>query len=144
MLGGEKPRGPRKRGGGGGDLYMVANPLLHHILSDERLTRNLGDEEARVLIEWLVEQAEELSQTASAEEAELAVTWLCRRGRAVACFVRLWCLEQAPGAAGQLAAAERFIWPLPEADADPCDLMQTIVSYESDLFWQQRRPRVAA
>ena len=53
---------------------MVADPLLHHILSDERLTRGLGDEEARVLIEWLVEQAEELMTLENQEEAAAAVS----------------------------------------------------------------------
>ena len=123
---------------------MVANPLLHHILSDERLTRGLGDAEARVLVEWLVEQAEDLMEQASEKDAAAAVNWLCRRGRALACFVRLWCLERARGAAGQLAAAERFAWPLPPAGADPCDLMQTIVSWEGDQFWQRRRASAAA
>jgi hypothetical protein len=123
---------------------MVANPLLHHILSDELLTRGLGDAEARVLIEWLVEQAEELMESASREESATSVAWLCRRGRSVAHFVRLWCLERAHGAAGQLAAAERFAWPLPEADADPYDLMHAIVTWESDQFWQRRRPQTAA
>lgn len=123
---------------------MVANPLLNHILSDERLTRGLGDAEARVLVEWLVEQAEELMHSANAVEAERAVGWLCRRARAVGRFVVLWCQERARGAAGQLAAAERFNWPLPEAGADPCELMQSIVSYESDLFWQRRRAAAAA
>ena len=123
---------------------MVANPLLNFILSDERLTRGLGDAEARVLVEWLVEQAEELTRTASAAEADRAVRWLCRRSRAVAHFVRLWCHDRARGAAGQLAAAERFAWPLPPAGADPCDLMQTIVSWEGDQFWQRRRASAAA
>jgi hypothetical protein len=118
---------------------MVANPLLHRILSDERLTRGLGDAEARVLVEWLVEEAEELTCVDKMEGAEAAVAWLCRRGRAVAHFVRLWCLEHARGAAGQLAAAERFAWPLPDADVDPCELMQTIVGCEGDQFWQRRR-----
>ncbi len=123
---------------------MVANPLLNHILSDERLTRGLGDAEARVLIEWLVEQAEELMRTDRAAEADRAVRWLCLRGRAVARFVRLWCLDRARGAAGQLAAAERFAWPLPDADADPCELMQAIVTCESDQFWQRHRTPLAA
>jgi hypothetical protein len=118
---------------------MVANPLLHHILSDEGLTRGLGDAEARVLVEWLVEQAEELMKQPNEKEAAKAVAWLCRRGRALSCFVRLWCLERMRGAAGQLAAAERFAWPLPQAGADPCDLMQSIVSWEGDQFWQRRR-----
>ncbi len=123
---------------------MVANPLLHHILSDERLTHGLGDAEARILVEWLVEQAEELMKQANDREAEAEVRWLCRRGRAVARFVRLWCLERARGAAGQLAAAERFAWPLPPAGVDPCELMQAIVSWESDQFWQRRRAALAA
>lgn len=123
---------------------MVANPLLHHILSDEGLTRGLGDAEARVLVEWLVEQAEDLMKQANEKEAANAVTWLCRRGRALSCFVRLWCVERTRGAAGQLAAAERFAWPLPPAGADPCDLMQSIVSWEGDQFWQRRRISTAA
>ena len=123
---------------------MVANPLLNHILSDERLTRGLGDAEARVLIEWLVEQAEELMRTDPAAEAGWAVHWLCLRGRAVARFVRLWCADGDRGAAGQLAAAERFAWPMPDAHADPCELMQAIVACESDQFWQRHRKPLAA
>lgn len=117
---------------------MVANPLLHQIVCDENLTRGLGDAEARVLIEWLVEQTEELLTSADEEEAETASAWLHRRGRAVAQFVRLWCVQRATGAAGQFAAVERFAWPLPEADADPYELMQDIISWESDQFWQRR------
>jgi hypothetical protein len=109
---------------------MLANPLLHHILDDEALTRNLGDAEARVLVEWLVEQAEDLAQTVPPEQALAQVRLSCRRGRAIARFVTLWCLEQSRGAAGQLAAVERFGWPLPDASVDPCELMQTICSWE--------------
>jgi hypothetical protein len=123
---------------------MVADPLLHLILSDDRLTFGLGDAEARVLVEWLVEQAEELMELVSPEEAARGVKWLCRRGRALAHFVRLWCIVRARGAAGQLAAVERFAWPLPEASVDPCELMQAIVSWEGDQFWQQRRTSAAA
>ena len=118
---------------------MVVNPLLHRIVSDERLTRGLGDAEARVLVEWLVDQTEALMRTQRREGTESAVNWLCLRGRAVARFVRLWCLENARGAAGQLAAAERFSWPLPQAGVDPCELMQAIVGWEGDQFWQRRR-----
>jgi hypothetical protein len=117
---------------------MGVNPLLQHILRDENLTRNLGDAEARVLIEWLVEQAEELIRIETREQAETAISALCRRGRAVAHFIRLWCGERARGAAGQLAAAERFSWPLPAAEADPYELMTSILSCESDQFWQRR------
>jgi hypothetical protein len=123
---------------------MVANPLLHNILCDEHLTRGLGDAEARVLVEWLVEQTEDLMKQANDNEAAEEVNWLCRRGRAVARFVRLWCLERARGAAAQLAAAERFAWPLPAAGADPYELMQAIISWEGDQFWQRRRAKMAA
>ena len=44
------------------------------------------------------------------------------------------------GAAGQLAAAERFAWPLPEARVDPCELMQAIVSWEADQRAGEVRP----
>ena len=123
---------------------MVANPLLNYILSDERLTKHLGDAEARVLVEWLVEQAEELTRTASVEEADRAVVQLCRRGRAIGLFIRLWCQEGARGAAGQLAAAERFAWPLPEANVDPYELMQAIVAGESDAVHRRGRSSAAA
>jgi hypothetical protein len=108
---------------------MSARRSLEHILSDEALTRDLGDAEARVLVEWLVEQAERLAARAP-EEALAAVRKLCRRGRAIARFVSLWCLERAPGPAAQLAASERLDWPLPHGPTDPCDLMQRIVGWE--------------
>jgi hypothetical protein len=108
---------------------MQAEPLLAYILDDDALTRNLGDAEARVLVEWLVEQAERLAATGGAA-AEREVRRLCRRGRAFAHFVHLWCGQRLRGAAGQLAVAERFHWPLPEGDLDACELMQEI------LFWE--------
>ena len=62
--------------------------------------------------------------------AAAVVEGLCRRGRAIARFVYLWCYQNAPGAAGQLAAVERFAWPLPTRQADPCELMQHILRWE--------------
>ena len=59
------------------------------------------------------------------------VKQLCRRGRAIGRFVTLWCHDREWGAAGQLAAAERFAWPLPTRAMDPCDLMQAILSCEA-------------
>jgi len=113
---------------------MRANPLLHHILDDDALTRCLGDAEARVLVEWLVERAEHLSEGEGEGEggdADREVRRLCRRGRAISRFVNLWCLQRLRGAAGQLAVAERFLWPLPEGDLDACELMQEILFWES-------------
>lgn len=110
---------------------MQAKPFLSHILDDEALTRGLGDPEARILVEWLVDQAEELTGRATSE----AAVWpplrqLCRRARAISRFVLLWCHREAYGPAGQLAAAERFHWPLPSEPMDPCELMLAILEQE--------------
>jgi len=110
---------------------MQFDPLLAYILDDDALTRNLGDAEARVLVEWLVEQAERLAETMGGAAAEREVRRLCRRARAFAHFVHLWCGRRLRGAAGQLAVAERFQWPLPEGDLDACELMQEILFWES-------------
>jgi hypothetical protein len=110
---------------------MGIDPLLSLILADERLTRGLGDAEARILVEWLVEQAEHLAGAGPPAAAESEVRRLCRRGRGIARFVSLWCLDRRRGAAGQLAVTERFAWPLPEAAAEPCELMHAILRWES-------------
>jgi hypothetical protein len=110
---------------------MEADPLLRAVLDDEALTRGLGDAEARVLVEWLVDETERLTATGPPANAERAVAKLRRRGRAVARFVRLWSIEDAWGPALQLAASERFPWPLPDAPLDPCELMQGIVYWET-------------
>jgi hypothetical protein len=109
---------------------MRANPLLNLVLDDDVLTRGLGDAEARVLIEWLVEQIEQFAEQGPPERAESAARRLCRRGRAIAHFVRLWCLDRAWGSALQLAASERFVWPMPETQLEACELMQEIVFWE--------------
>jgi hypothetical protein len=110
---------------------MLARSLLNLILDDEALTRHLGDAEARVLVEWLVDQAERAGETLSPEAVLPEIHQLRRRGRALARFVRLWCLDDLPGAAAQLAAAERLEWPLPDGPVEPCLLMQHIVDWES-------------
>ena len=101
--------------------------LLRPILNDDALTRHLGDGEARILVEWLVDRAEEL---AGDGEAEAKVKVLCRRARAIGLFVGLWCYRGQPGAAAQLANAERFDWPLPVPGTDADVLMEQILEHE--------------
>jgi hypothetical protein len=101
------------------------------VLRDEALTRGLGDIEARMLVEWLADWTELLASAARTEDdAWDCVDRLCRRGRAIGRFVQLWCDPFDRGAAIQLAASERFDWPLPRADMDPADLMHHILSWE--------------
>jgi hypothetical protein len=95
----------------------------------------LADPEARLLIEWLVDQIERSalvhdSDESIREEAE----WLCRRARAISRFVVLWCHRGERGAALQLAAAERLSGTFPHQSADPFDLMQEILATEIAEF----------
>ena len=112
---------------------MLSTSLLRPILDDESLTRGLGDEEARVLVEWLVERMETChAEMGSEERTRQELTYWCRRARAIARFVILWCHHHDHGAACQLAATERFPWPFPPMDADACDLMVDILAWERD------------
>jgi hypothetical protein len=106
---------------------MLTKDLLTPILDDEALTRGLGDAEARMLIEWLVEQAERCADVA---DASARVRQLCRWGRAIGRFVYLWCHAGLSGPAIQLAASERFNWPLPATWMEPCELMEEILAHE--------------
>jgi hypothetical protein len=110
---------------------MSMRSLLTPILDDEHVTRGLEDAEARMLIEWLVERAETLRcQEPNEPRAEAEVRRLCRRARAIAKFVSLWCHELLPGPALQLAATERFAWPLPASEVDAYDLLNDILAWE--------------
>jgi hypothetical protein len=115
---------------------MLTKDLLTPILGDEALTRGLGDAEARMLIEWLVEQAE---QCADAGDPPAKVRQLCRWGRAVCRFVYLWCHAGLAGPAIQLAASERFEWPLPATWMEPCELMEQILGHQG-RGQDERRP----
>lgn len=111
------------------------DPLLKHVLRDEALTRGLSDIEAKMLVEWVTDWTELLADAARTEaDAWSCVKRLCRRGRAIGRFVQLWNEPAGRGAAVQLAAAERFGWPLPNAGMDPGDLMHHI------LTWENRHP----
>jgi hypothetical protein len=117
---------------------MLAKPIWSQIVGDDALTRGLGDPEARMLIEWLVEQAERFSEhIVSENDLYVRVAALCRKARGLGRFVRLWCYEGGRRGACQLAAVERFPWPLPTRDVDPCTLMEEILS------WEERALRAA-
>ena len=114
-------------------MPKLTKPLLSHILDNDLLTRGLGDPEARMLVEWLVDQAERLAADAPSEVAvRMQVERLCRRGRAIGRFVGLWSQPRARGAAGQLAVAEGFTWPLPPPTADGCEVMHSVLVWETD------------
>lgn len=107
--------------------------LIRGIARDESLTRGLGDVEARMLVEWVVDWAELLTEAARTDaDAVQLVNRLTRRGKAIGKFVQLWRDPRHRPAAGQLAAAERFTWPLPhETNVGPPELMEHILNWES-------------
>jgi hypothetical protein len=108
---------------------MLPKHLLAPILDNDALTRGLGDAEARMLVEWLVEEADR--HAAGAEDAnavEQEIRRLCRWARGISRFVHLWCYEETHGPAIQLAASERFQWPLPATWMEPCELMEHILA----------------
>jgi hypothetical protein len=108
-------------------LKVLMRPLL-----DENLTRGLGDAEARALVDWLVQRVEDRHAQAGLDAVPSEVARLVRRARSIARFVWLWCYQHACGAAYQLAATERFSWPLPTDVIDPYELMTEI------LFWEHQ------
>jgi len=118
---------------------MQSTPLVRHILRDEAVTRGLGDVEARMIVEWLAGQAEQVALTTVSE----VIAWervrsACRRARVNACFCRLWAVPATRGAAIQLVASERLYWPLPNGDVDPGELMERILS------WVDRHDQIVA
>jgi hypothetical protein len=118
---------------------MLTKELLKPILTNDALTRGLGDPEARMLVEWLVDQADRLSvPEARAGQTEREVRLLCRWARGVSRFVYLWCYAESHGAACQLAASERFGWPLPATWTEPEELMEHILTHQDrcdSLSW---------
>ena len=105
---------------------------VRSMVRDDSLTRGLGDVEARMLVDWLVGWAELLGDGVRSDpDAESLVRRLGRRGKAISRFVQLWVEPRTRGGAMQLAAVERFAWPLPERAVDPADLMHRILAWEN-------------
>jgi hypothetical protein len=116
------------------DVPMLSKPLLAPILDNDALTRGLGDAEARMLVEWLVEEADRRAAESDADEATAReVERLCRWARGISRFVQLWCYQEARAAALQLAASERYPWPLPATWMEPCELMECILEWQSGV-----------
>jgi hypothetical protein len=111
---------------------MQSLPLVRHVLRDEALTRGLGDVEARMIVEWLVDRVENLAHEGVTEEQawEQLRQW-CRWTRSVTCFVRLWESPKTRANAVQLAAAERVRWPLPSGRMDTAEVMERILAWEN-------------
>ena len=113
-------------------MVVATDPLIRSIVRDDSLTRGLGDEEARMLVDWVTDWAELLIETARSEaDAATLVGRLCRRGKAIGRFVHLWTERRTRGAATQLAAVERFAWPLPTRTMEPGELMHQILDWEN-------------
>lgn len=124
---------------------MLAKQLLSQIFEDDALTRGLGDPEARLLVEWLVERVEEIAGSGvGATGGQSQVARLRRRGRSISRFVALWCHAGERGAAGQLATAERLYWPLPGGPVDPCELMLSILGWEEQQLAEFGPSRLAS
>ncbi len=97
---------------------MLARCVLNPILDDEALTRHLGDSEARLLVEWLVDQAEHLGEALPEDAVTAEVRRLCLRGRAIARFVRLWCMDELRGRPPS--------WPPSKSSPGPCPMGRSI------------------
>ncbi|MGL6076168.1 MAG: hypothetical protein ACRC8S_18570 [Fimbriiglobus sp.] len=110
----------------------AATASIRRMVGDESLTRGLDDVEGRMLVDWLVDWAELLIEGAkSPAEADSLVLRLSRRGKAISRFVQLWIEPRTRGSATQLAAVERFTWPLPTRWIHAADLMQQILTWEN-------------
>jgi hypothetical protein len=110
---------------------MQCSILLRQVLQDEAMTRGLGDAEAKMLFQWVTDWTELLIEMAPEEsQAAPAVQALCRKARAIGKFVSLWTWRDQRGAACQLAATERFTWPLPDDRLDPELVMERILQWE--------------
>jgi hypothetical protein len=113
-------------------MFAVSDPLIRNLVRDDSLTRGLGDIEARMLVEWVVDWAELLIDASQTEaDANSLLNRLSRRGKAIGRFVQLWTEPESRGAASQLAAVERFEWPFPTHRVEPADLMQHILNWEN-------------
>ena len=113
-------------------MAVEIDPLVRRLARDESITRGLGDIEGRMLIEWVVDWAELFANAArSHSDADSLSNRLTRRAKAINRFVQLWANPSTRMGAGQLAASERFRWPLPDDAVNSVDLMEHILGWEN-------------
>jgi hypothetical protein len=116
---------------------MFGEPMYRGIVNDEALTRGLGDVEARMLVEWLVDWADLLEETIpDREDADRRVVQLKKKARAIGKFVVLWSDGHTKAGAMQLAATERFQFPFPPEDYEADEAMAQILRWEDDHLAQ--------
>ncbi len=110
-----------------------AKSLIDRVLDDEAITAGLEDPEGRLLVEWLVEQTECIARNAaSLQQAKERVERLCHYARALRQFLILWCYDKNPGSAAQLAATQKFAWPLPSAgEENALSILQQVVLWHA-------------
>ena len=119
---------------------MLARSHLEQILGDESLTRGLRDSEARLLVEWLVEQAESFDEDSrDTLWVDRHIKQLCHRARALRRFIELWFGATGRAAACQLVAVERWEWPMPDTEADPYEALYNILAWERDSMAESAR-----
>ncbi|VTR99152.1 hypothetical protein [Tuwongella immobilis] len=100
------------------------------ILQDDSLTRGLGDCEAQMLVEWVIDWIELIHDGIESDSIrERAIARVVRQARTIGRFVRYW-HENDRLAAMQLAAVEQAHWPLPRAPQDPVALLRQILRWE--------------
>lgn len=116
---------------------MLCSQMIRHVLRDETVTRGLGDIEARMIIEWLTDRAEQIAVSRPEKDAWSELNLSTRKAKIVSRFVQLWSEKHSRGAAVQLASAERMDWPLPSGDVDSGMLTERI------LAWLDRRDELA-
>lgn len=109
---------------------MQAEMFVSRVLDDEGLVDGLGEDEAGLLVEWLVQRTERIAASARQEaDAWKQVEALCKRARSITRLVTLACHDNDKIGAAQLAGRDRLPWPLP-AGADAHQVLQHILSKE--------------
>ena len=78
--------------------------------------------------------AELLAVESESEQAAWDGLRLRCRARGIGRFVQFWSDEKSRAAAVQLAAVERFSWPLPVMEEDPAELMVRILAWEDRMI----------